>query len=58
MGDANHHEFQRGVNPVIWMGNGAQLEDWFYSNQQMMEFLEESSAESYLTAAGAGWGPT
>jgi len=31
----------RGVNPMLWMGNGAQLEDWFYNNQQMMEFLED-----------------
>lgn len=34
-------ETARGVNPMLWMGNGAQLEDWFYNNQQMMEFLED-----------------
>ncbi|KAK3301852.1 uncharacterized protein B0T15DRAFT_442060 [Chaetomium strumarium] len=42
--------FQRGVNPMIWMGNGAQLEDWFYSNQQMMAFLEDGFPGE------AGWG--
>jgi hypothetical protein len=26
---------------MIWMGNGTQLEDWFYNNQQMMTFLED-----------------
>ncbi|KAI5461500.1 fungal-specific transcription factor domain-containing protein [Mariannaea sp. PMI_226] len=30
-------------NPMMWMGNTAQLEDWFNSNQQMMELLEEPS---------------
>ncbi|KAK3994326.1 putative transcriptional regulatory protein [Cladorrhinum sp. PSN332] len=34
-------ELQRGINPMMWMGNGAQLEDWFYSNQQMMALLED-----------------
>ncbi len=33
--------YQRGVNPMIWMGNGTQLEEWFYNNQQMMNFLED-----------------
>ncbi|ROT38994.1 fungal-specific transcription factor domain-containing protein [Sodiomyces alkalinus F11] len=33
---------QRAVNPMMWMGNGAQLEDWFYSNQQMMGLLQQS----------------
>lgn len=32
-----------GQNPMMWMGNTAQLEDWFNSNQQMMELLEEPS---------------
>jgi len=32
-----------GVNPMLWMGNGTQLEDWFYNNEQMMEFLEDGS---------------
>ncbi|KAK0620142.1 fungal-specific transcription factor domain-containing protein, partial [Immersiella caudata] len=32
-----------GVNPMLWMGSGTQLEDWFYSNQQMMDFLEDGA---------------
>ncbi|KAF7548399.1 hypothetical protein G7Z17_g7083 [Cylindrodendrum hubeiense] len=32
---------QRGTNPMMWMGNTTQLEDWFNSNQQMMELIEE-----------------
>jgi hypothetical protein len=43
-------DIQRGVNPMIWMGNGAQLEDWFYNNQQMMAFLEDGFPGE------AGWG--
>jgi hypothetical protein len=27
----------------MWMGNTAQLGEWFNSNQQMMELLEEPS---------------
>ncbi|KAK4221285.1 putative transcriptional regulatory protein [Podospora fimiseda] len=38
---ASAEELQRGVNPMMWMGNGAQLEDWFYNNQQMMALLED-----------------
>lgn len=38
-----HPEEPAGVNPMLWMGNGTQLEDWFYSNQQMMEFLEDGN---------------
>ena len=41
MVDANDQAFQRGVNPMIWMSNGTQLEDWFYNNQQIMTFLED-----------------
>ncbi|KAK4149344.1 hypothetical protein C8A00DRAFT_18946 [Chaetomidium leptoderma] len=41
MGDASDQAFQRGVNPMIWMGNGTQLEDWFYNNQQMITLLED-----------------
>lgn len=41
MSDGNSQEFQRGVNPMIWMGNGVQLQDWFYSNQEMMTLLDE-----------------
>ncbi|KAK4039663.1 hypothetical protein C8A01DRAFT_46920 [Parachaetomium inaequale] len=44
-GDANDSAFQRGVNPMIWMGNGTELEDWFYNNQQMMNFLEDGFPE-------------
>ena len=36
-------EGQRGANPMMWMGNTAQLGEWFNSNQQMMELLEEPS---------------
>lgn len=43
--DASDSAFQRGVNPMIWMGNGTQLEDWFYNNQQMMNFLEDGFPE-------------
>lgn len=43
-------ELQRGVNPMMWMGNGAQLEDWFYSNQQMMALLEDG----FIDTAGLG----
>ncbi|KAH7165838.1 hypothetical protein EDB81DRAFT_780508 [Dactylonectria macrodidyma] len=32
---------QRMSNPMMWMGTTAQLEDWFNSNQQMMELIEE-----------------
>ncbi|KAK4120198.1 hypothetical protein N657DRAFT_693139 [Parathielavia appendiculata] len=45
MGDFNEQASQRGVNPMIWMGNGTQLEDWFYNNQQMMTFLEDGFPE-------------
>ena len=42
-GDRNNglqHEYHRGLDPVMWMGNGAQLEDWFYSNEQVIALLE------------------
>ncbi|EEY20412.1 fungal specific transcription factor domain-containing protein [Verticillium alfalfae VaMs.102] len=39
LGDAT----MQGGNPMMWMGNTAQLEDWFYSNQQMMGLLQEPS---------------
>ncbi|KAK0671251.1 putative transcriptional regulatory protein [Cercophora samala] len=32
-------EVQRMANPMMWMGNEMQLEDWFYNNDQM-EALE------------------
>ncbi|KAF5021506.1 hypothetical protein F66182_6449 [Fusarium sp. NRRL 66182] len=34
---------QRGANAMMWMGNTSQLGEWFNSNQQMMELLEEPS---------------
>ncbi|KAF7550475.1 hypothetical protein G7046_g8006 [Stylonectria norvegica] len=36
---------QRVTNPMMWMGNTAQLEDWFNSNQQMIGLLQEPSFE-------------
>ena len=40
--DASDQAYQRGFNPMIWMGNGTQLEDWFYNNEQMMTFLDDA----------------
>lgn len=39
-------EPQRAVDPMIWMGNEAQLEGWLYSNQQMLSFLEDGVLDS------------
>jgi hypothetical protein len=36
-GETDEAQTTRGVNPMLWMGSGAQLEDWFYSNQQMTD---------------------
>lgn len=47
MGGVANQEFQRGVNPVLWMGNGAQLEDWFYNNEQMMTLLEDGFSNNF-----------
>lgn len=47
-GDAVNHESQRGVNPVIWMGNSAELEDWFYNNDQMMALLEDGFSDNAM----------
>ncbi|TDZ59899.1 putative transcriptional regulatory protein [Colletotrichum trifolii] len=41
-----------GINPAVtgslsqmmWMGNASQLEDWFYSNQQMMGLVEDEDS--------------
>lgn len=33
---------QRATNPMMWLGHGAQLEDWLYHNQAMMDILESS----------------
>jgi hypothetical protein len=46
--DATNQEFQRGVNPMIWMGNGAQLEDWLYNNQQMTALLEDGFSDNLM----------
>lgn len=50
--DGSYAAFQRGVNPMIWMGNGAQLEDWFYNNEQMINILEDGFPEGDGWAAG------
>lgn len=42
-----HGEEPGGVNPMLWMGSGTQLEDWFYSNQQMMDFLEDGALGNF-----------
>ncbi|KAL2130827.1 hypothetical protein VTI74DRAFT_5870 [Chaetomium olivicolor] len=47
MGNAAGQEAQRGVNPMIWMGNGEQLEDWFLSNQQMMALLDDEFSAQF-----------
>lgn len=39
-------EPQRAVDPMIWMGNEAQLEGWLYSNQQMLSFLEDGGLDN------------
>jgi hypothetical protein len=52
VGDFNNQPFQRGVNPMIWMGNGTQLEDWFYNNQQMMSLLEDGFPDEVRWGAG------
>ena len=31
---------QRPLNPLLWMGNEAQLQDWFTNNQGTMELLQ------------------
>lgn len=32
------------LNQMMWMGNASQLEDWFYSNQQMMGLVEDDGS--------------
>lgn len=32
------------LNQMMWMGNASQLEDWFYSNQQMMGLVEDDTS--------------
>ncbi|KAJ8112616.1 hypothetical protein OPT61_g5060 [Boeremia exigua] len=37
----NEPHFRRSsVNSLFWMGNGAQLENWFYDNQMSMDSLQ------------------
>ena len=47
-------EPQRAVDPMIWMGNEAQLEGWLYSNQQMLSFLEDGVLDSLGGLVGGG----
>ncbi|GKT40882.1 putative transcriptional regulatory protein [Colletotrichum spaethianum] len=32
------------LNQMMWMGNASQLEDWFYSNQQMLGLIEDDDS--------------
>lgn len=43
MGDENMADAQRNGYPMMWMGNSAQLEDWFYSNQAMMGLVQQTN---------------
>lgn len=47
VGESANLELPRSVNPMIWMGNGAQLEDWLWSNEHMVSFLEDSSFDTW-----------
>lgn len=51
-------EPQRALDPMIWMGNEAQLEGWLYSNQQMLSFLEDGVLDTLggLVSSGNGNG--
>lgn len=42
-GDDAMGDVQRTGFPTMWMGNGAQLDDWFYSNQAMLGLMQQSS---------------
>ncbi|KAK4112867.1 hypothetical protein N656DRAFT_731328 [Canariomyces notabilis] len=42
MGGHNNQLFQRGVNPMIWMSNEAQLENWLY-NKILAKTLEKEA---------------
>lgn len=33
---------QQSLDPVLWMGDNMQLEDWFYNNQASMELLQDA----------------
>lgn len=41
MADESMGDAQRTAYPMMWMGNSAQLEDWFYSNQAMMGLVSQ-----------------
>ncbi|KAK4220323.1 fungal-specific transcription factor domain-containing protein [Rhypophila decipiens] len=48
-------EPQRALDPMIWMGNEAQLEGWLYSNQQVLSFLEDGLLDTLGgMASGSG----
>lgn len=36
---------QTVINPFMRTGNGANLEDWFYSNEAMMDLLQDSEQD-------------
>ncbi|KAH7142734.1 fungal-specific transcription factor domain-containing protein [Dactylonectria estremocensis] len=39
-------ESANAINPLLWLGNGMQLEDWFYINQESMELLQGLDVDS------------
>ncbi|KAH0420877.1 fungal specific transcription factor domain-containing protein [Colletotrichum camelliae] len=45
-GDTMDEGLMKPGNPMMWMTNAAQLEDFLYSNQAMMDLLQEPSFES------------
>jgi hypothetical protein len=56
MGDDAMGDVQRTGFPTMWMGNGAQLDDWFYSNQAMMGLMQQSTFD-FPNQQGPGPGP-
>ncbi|KAF9872071.1 fungal specific transcription factor [Colletotrichum karsti] len=44
--DAMEEGLMKPGNPMMWMTNAAQLEDFFYSNPAMMDLLQDSTFES------------
>ncbi|KAF2010912.1 hypothetical protein BU24DRAFT_427102 [Aaosphaeria arxii CBS 175.79] len=46
--EINTDELQWAVNPMFWMGNGAELENWFYDNQSSMETLQDMDVSSTM----------
>ncbi|KAI8214163.1 hypothetical protein K4K52_002021 [Colletotrichum sp. SAR 10_76] len=45
-GDTMDEGLMKPGNPMMWMTNAAQLEDFLYSNQAMMDLLQEPNFES------------